>query len=294
MDARAAAAVWAGLLGEGSRPPLPEELPVRLYTGTQPTAPSALLSAPAEGPPRPGLAGPLLAFLALDAHLRSRDPGLEDLNYRRRFLALPRGTRTEQVLAQAYRLLNIYHGGLVHGLDKAEATAQSLRLHYIHRGIACGITLSWAGADLLQGLVHYYLASLGRPHGERYVECMLLAYYQDIMEQLDKFYDQDGAEVLFRPRFAFNRHCRRVCIDPGYSLGHGRLTLRLGERFSGPGSFPIDFWLSLLDADYIIPLEALEQGSLPLEDLGLWKARAAGQAGLEVGQAAGGSHEQPQ
>jgi hypothetical protein len=213
------------------------------------------------------------AFLLLDAHFRSLDPGLEDLNYVRRYIALKKTTRLEKLVAQVYRILNIYHQATVYAPDKMDHTDELVRTNYVHRKIAYGLIITKTGLTLCDSFVLYYLNSFSMPYSENYVEAMLTSYYSDIVGQIKKMFDEEGGEQLFRPKYDFSRRYRYYCPNARYDIGEGSMSFEIEERYSDSRIYPIDFLVSLTDGDYIIPVEALVDLKISLEDLHLWKVR---------------------
>ncbi|QFY41504.1 hypothetical protein F6R98_01745 [Candidatus Methylospira mobilis] len=216
------------------------------------------------------------AFMLLETQLISRDPSLEDQLSWQRYLALPRGTVTEKLVAEVYRLLRIHHIAGVFPEGHMELDDGLLHISCTYRRCALALVLTPVGLELLESFVFYYLDSFNQPYSESYVEAMLTQYYFDIVGEVKRFSDEDRILYQFRQAMPMNRHFRFDSDHPRYRVAENNLAIEIGGFHSDPARYPIDFYLIFEDSLHIIPVEALRRESLPLDSLPRWRARTAG------------------
>jgi hypothetical protein len=257
--------------GEGCAPPEYRRIAFAPKT-KDPSFPEPLTDPiPTQGPPN-ALSG-LVAFSLLDAELESRHPALEGLPLWRKYLALPRQTTTDKLVAEVYRILRIYRTGLLHADGRFEIHNGSLKIDVIHEACALSLWISPAGMKLLEAFVHYYLDAIAQPYSDAYVEAMLTQLFLDIVNEIKKFADLDRVLYQFRRKLEFNRHFRFDCDNPKVEMDDQHLVLEIGERHQDKSRFPIDFLVVIDNVLHIIPVEALTKGRLPRAELDLWTAR---------------------
>jgi hypothetical protein len=139
---------------------------------------------------------------------------------------------------------------------------------------ALALDITPAGLGLLCAATHLYLEAPRQPHGEAWTEALLTQYFLDLVAEIRKFADEDRVLYQFRPRFPwFNRHCRRDCDNPRWEEDAGYIRFEIGAPYSDPARYAIDFYLERDDKLYIIPVEALQAGALPVAELPRWLAR---------------------
>ena len=261
------------LAGYGGIRHIPEYLPMKFYNEKASSAILVRNYRDIHEVAYPDMFDSTLSFLLLDAHFRSVDPELEDGNYVERYAALKKTSRIGKLAAQVYRILNIYHQATVYAPDRLDHTDELVRMNYTHRNIAYTLIITKSGLSLCDSFVLYYLSSFSMPHSDEYVEAMLTAYYNDIAGQIKKMFDEEGCEQLFRPRYDFNRRFRYNCRNARYRIDGGFLSVEMEDRFDDRRVYPIDFFLTLSDGSYIIPVEVLSDKKIRLGDLPLWKTR---------------------
>lgn len=271
---RAPESLLAGVASlSGGRLPLPEYRQIELYS-----KPKKLRFAP-EARADGGLDGLLaarIAFHLLDDHFAAADPELlEGLGGWERYLALPRRTTLDKVIAEIYRILRICQVAGLHPQGHREAREGLIRLACDFKRRALDLKITAAGLELLAGAAHYYLDVLRQPYPEAYVEAMLLQYFFDIVGEIRKFSDEDRVLYQFRQKYPFNRHFRFDCDNPRVRQDGGHWRFEIGAAQRDAARYPIDFYLLFSDALYIVPVEALREQCLSADELARWEARTA-------------------
>lgn len=226
---------------------------------------------PAPCPPNP--LGPLVAFSLLDAELESRNLALEGKPLWQKYLALPRKTTTDKLVAEVYRILRLYRTGLLHADGRFEMHNGSLKIDVIHDANALSLWISPAGLKLLEAFVSAYLEAPSQPYSDAYVEAMLTQYFLDVVNEIKKFWDLDRVLYQFRCKFDFNRHFRFDCDNPNAEMDGDCLVFEIGERYRDKARYPIDFFVVVDNVLHIIPVEALTDGRMRRAELDLWTAR---------------------
>lgn len=263
----------------GDRLRAPEHRQVELYTKKKRLTFADL----AQGEPLPSLLGVASAFLLLDGHLTGIDETLEGRTGWQKYLALPRATQTDKLVAEIYRTLRILHTVLVHKTGRLEMADGILAARCTVNRTAVAVHLTEAGLVLLESAVAWYLGALRSPYGDAYVEAMLHQFFTDIVGEMKRFADEDRILFQFRPRPFFNRHFRYDCDNPRHRVADGRLAIEIGELYSDPVRHPIDFFVTVEDVLHIVPVEALTDGSLALSELPRWRARTPDGQSLPAG-----------
>lgn len=217
-----------------------------------------------------------MAFMLLESFLAGRDPSLmEGKTSWQKYLALPRKTGTEKLVAEVYRLLRVYRIALFHPDGRVEARDGLIRTSCVFERCSLSLNITAAGLALLESFVFHYLDSFRQPYGEAYVEAMLMQYFTDIVEEVRKFADEDRVLYQFRQPLPFNRHFRFDCDNPKFQLRDGYVMLDIGNLYSNSARYPIDFFLALDNVLYIIPAEALTDRKLAIAELWRWAARTS-------------------
>jgi hypothetical protein len=226
---------------------------------------------PAE--PFAGAGAPLSAFMLLDRYLASCHPSLAGRTSRERYRSLPRNNRSERLVAELYRILRLYD---VVGMNGGTIRSESACVHLNHvvDSIAYSCRISLPGPELLVSFVHYYLSLPFRRDPPAYVEAVLSSYYNDIVDQIRNFHDEDANVLVFHTGVKINRHVRFICGDAPYRFdGDGHVTFGIEEYFRNRGTVPVDFYIEIDGELFIIPVEALDNGRLPRSELESWKAQ---------------------
>ncbi|TRW89613.1 hypothetical protein [Candidatus Methylobacter oryzae] len=215
-----------------------------------------------------------VATLLLESFLASKDAELmEGLSSWQKYLALPRTTASEKMVAEVYRILRLYRIAAIHRDGHIEVSEGLVRMSCTFKRCALSLNITPAGLALLASFVHIYLDSFRQPYGEAYVELQLLQYFLDIVAEIRKFADEDRVLYQFRPRGFFNRHFRLDCDNPRYVFDDGRYRFDIGALYADPVRYPIDFFVVIKDILHIVPVEALKDGAMPEADLHRWQAR---------------------
>lgn len=272
----------------GSNLHLPEYRALEMYSGKRRRLPGEARDD--SEPPRldpallPYLDGPWSMLHLLEAAF-SQQPGvpLEAVESWQRYRSLPRHCLTDKLIAESYRLLRIVRVVLLHPQGHLAGDHECLTLTCHANRYPVQLAITPAGLQLLQSLVCYYLAeSQGGQVGEAYLEAMLQGYFTDLIAELRGFEDEDRTLCQFRPGLALNRHWRLDCRNPRYRVENGYCLVQLAPRFADGAVHPIDFYLTLNDAWYRVPMEALsvppggdgrEPHAIPMGELPRWQIR---------------------
>ena len=251
----------------------PEYRQIELYTKRKKLA---FLEEPSEPPAAarpPNPLGALVAFALLDAELESRNLALEGKPLWQKYLALPRKTTTDKLVAEVYRILRLYRTGLLHTDGRFEMHNGSLKIDVVYEANALSLWISPAGVRLLEAFVRYWLEAPSQPYADAYVEAMLTQYFLDIVNEIKKFWDLDRVLYQFRRKFDFNRHFRFDCDNPNVAMDGDHYVFEIGERHRDKARWPIDFFVVIDNVLHIVPVEALTDGRIRRAELDLWTAR---------------------
>ncbi len=223
------------------------------------------------------------AALLLESFLVKRDADLmEGLSSWEKYLALPRSTATEKMVAEIYRIFRVYRISAIHQDGRMELGEGLVRMSCTFKRCALSLNITPVGLRLMESFVYAYLDSFRQPYAEAYSELLLLQYFLDIVAEIRKFADQDRVLYQFRPRGFFNRYFRLDCDNPRYEFNDGRYRFDIGELYTDPVRYPIDFFVVIKDVMHIVPVEALKDGYLPEADLPRWQARKPYQTELPL------------
>lgn len=267
--------VTAGRRSFGQHWQVPEYRQIELYTKRKKLAFREASSAAAgsEGMPEP--LGPMAALMLLETYLDSADPELFDGKTSwAKYLALPRRSTTEKLVAEVFRILRIFRIAATHVQGRLEVRDGLVRAACNFKRCALALNITPAGLTLIESFVFCYLDSFHQPYGEAYVDAMLTQYFTDIVGEIHKFADEDRVLFQFRPKFDyFNRHFRLDCDNPRYEAEVDYFQFEISASYADSVRYPIDFFLPLDEGLHIIPVEALKNNRLPTADLPRWRAR---------------------
>ena len=93
------------------------------------------------------------------------------------------------------------------------------------------------------------------------------------MTEIKRFNDEDRVLYQFHKKLFFNRHFRYDCDNPKFDIGETHCTFEIGAMYQNSAVYPIDFFLEVTGKLYIIPVEVLVDGKIPLADLPKWQAK---------------------
>lgn len=252
---------------------LPEHRQIELYTKKKALALAedpALEQALAEA----AAARLVESFILLDQSLGAAPvaPGAA-LDAWAKYRFLPRRTTIEKLTAELYRTLRLFHAGLTHETGRIESRNGLIKASATVDHTALSIRLTHAGADLLASAVAYRAAENEGPYPAAYVEAMLTRYWSDIAEEVRWYHDEDRVLFQYCDRLRLNRHCRFDCDNARVTLRGDQLRFEVAPPWNDPVRTPIDFFVTLDDRLHIIPVEALTDYTLPVEELPRWRAR---------------------
>lgn len=216
-----------------------------------------------------------MAYAALEGALTLAQPEIEGLPSWKKYLALNKKNAMDKVVAEVYRILRIHHLAWVNRDGHFEVDEGVIRIRCVFQLCSLSLGISPVGMELLESFVGYYLDSFRQPYSVAYTEAMLIQYFIDIVQEITTFSDEDRILYQFHQAMPINRHFRFDSDSPRYEIDDGMLKIEIGKRYDDPARYPIDFYLIVDDATYIIPAEALKHGSLPMEKLYRWRIRTA-------------------
>lgn len=262
----------------GQRRHLPEHRQLELYSKKKKL--SFADAGAADSGQYPGGFSVLVAYAVLESLLVSQQAAIAELPSWEKYLALPKASGAGKVVAEVYRILRICQ--LAQSLPAGRMALDDgiVRAACVFRRCALSLSISPVGVELLESLVFYYLDSFRQPYSEAYVEAMLVQYFSDIVAEIKGFSDEDRVLFQFRQAMPMNRHFRFDSDNPRYRVADGALEIELGKMYANPDRFPLDFYLIFNDVLHIVPVEALHQGKLPLDQLPRWRVRT--QDGLQL------------
>ncbi|GEO80025.1 hypothetical protein [Pararhodospirillum oryzae] len=211
------------------------------------------------------------AFFALDAFLGG---AVDGISTRERYKALPRATLTDKILAQVYRLLRVVRLVALSAEGRPERHKGLVILKVPAGKTILDLALTEAGLDLAVDMVAYAVAAPAQPYPDAYVEAMLMAWYADLTGEIRRFSDEDRTLHQFRQVMPFNRHGRFDCDNARFHMDPERLILDIGPMYRDAARYPIDFYLPVGDTVHIVPVEALDEGALPRDELSRWRLRS--------------------
>lgn len=142
----------------------------------------------------------------------------------------------------------------------------------IHQ-VSLSLEITPVGLSLVESAVSAFLAAEGQPYSAAYGDALMLQYLADIVAEVKRFADEDRILYQYKPPFFFNRHFRFDCDNPKSSVSDGRISFEVGPLYRDTARTPIDFYVIHDGALYIVPVEALSDFSLPLDDLPRWRVR---------------------
>ncbi|MET0386502.1 MAG: hypothetical protein ABW321_11115 [Polyangiales bacterium] len=214
---------------------------------------------------------------ALDDLLAAREPALsEGVTSWQRYLALPRATRIDKMVAEVFRIMRILRIALAHPSGHCDLRNGLVELSCTFQRCALSLSLTETGLDLLVGFIDYFLQAsdgFSLPYSAAYHERMLGQYFTDIVAEIKTFADEDRILYQFMHPAFFNRHFRYDCDNPRVHWHDDHCELELNALHKNPLLFPIDFWIIDHERLHIVPVEVLRDGRLPLAELPRWRAR---------------------
>lgn len=254
----------------GSRLRRTEYRQVELYTKKKTLAfAEETVASPALAP----TAGACWAAMLLDAALDARHPAVEGKTGWQKYLGLPRKTPTDKVAAELFRMLRVVRAVAVHRHGHIEFDDGVVKINGAVHQVALSLEITPAGLSLLESAVAAYLGFASQPYGDAYVDAMLLQYLADIVGEVKRFADEDRILYQYKPPFFFNRHFRFDCDNPKTVIGDGRISFEVGPIHRDTARAPIDFYVVHDNALHIVPVEALTDFALPLDELPRWRVR---------------------
>ncbi|SEI48956.1 hypothetical protein SAMN04244579_00805 [Azotobacter beijerinckii] len=222
------------------------------------------------------------AYALLADWQECRDPSLAELGSWQRYLALPRRSATEKLIAEVFRILRVFRAAAIQHNGAIEIRDDGLvRASCTYNRCALNLLITQSGLELLAACVAGYLESFDQPYSEAYQELLFGQYYADIVAEIRAFADDDRVLFQFRHKGWFNRHLRLDCDTPRLRLEEdGHYCIDLGKYGENAARHPIDFYISLDSRLYIVPVEALKAGRLAAAELARWQARTDAEARL--------------
>lgn len=254
-------------LAGGQRLSLPEYRQIELYSKrkTLTFAPPV----PASEAPVGALAGLCRAYACLDFLLCAD----EAKTTWRRYLDLPRASLLDKLAAELYRILRVARLVLFHPQGHVEMEDGIVKINGAVNKVALSLEITVAGLSLAESAVAWYAQFLRQPYPTAYGEAMLSQYFFDIVAEIKRFADEDRVLYQFRRKYPFARHYRFDCDNPKSREENGLLVIEIGNLHRDPVAYPIDFFIIHDAILHIIPVEALTDGTIALDQLPQWRAR---------------------
>jgi len=261
----------------GSRWFLPETRQIELYTKKKKLSFAA--PQPATDPlVAQALLGPNVAFMLLQSHFQAEDPARTSLGSWELYRSLPRDNALHKLVAEVYRILRIFNISTVQKNGHVDIEEGIIRSYCSFNRIALVLSISATGLSLLESFVYYYLNSFTQPYSDAYLELILQQYFADIVVEIKRFNDDDRILFQFHKKLYFNRHFRYDCDNPKFEVSSTDCTFDIGVMYKNPAIHPIDFFINIGDELFIIPVEILKDGVLPMSELPKWRAKGEGGA----------------
>jgi len=249
---------------------LPEHRQIELFTRKKALAISA---GGARSPELASIASVCTAFLLLQAAVEADDPEHEARTTWDIYRALPRNSSGDRAVAEIFRILRVVRKVTIHRQGTVAIEGGLFRCFGAIDGTVLALDISQAGLGLLESAAAYYLDSLAQPYSAAYVEAILLRYFADIISEIKRYSDEGRSLFQFREPLRMNRHLRLDCDTVRPRIAGDVCQFDLGEAFRDAGRFPIDFFVVIRDVLYIIPIEALTDGTIEVAELARWQAR---------------------
>lgn len=211
-----------------------------------------------------------------------QNPELATLGSWQRYLALPKRTGSEKLMAEIFRTLRIVRLAAIQRNGRIEIKDNGLiRAFCEYNRCALSLLTTETGLELLVSSVVYYLDAQNQPHSEAYVELMLGQYFTDIVGEIRSFGDDDRVLFQFRQKCWFNRHQRFEVDNPRVQIEEDHYRIDMGRYGNNPARYPLDFYITLDDSLYIVPVEVLkDDGFISAKDFAQWKAHTRQGAAL--------------
>jgi hypothetical protein len=250
---------------------LPEYRQVELYTKRK--ALSFEDAALPDDVPMERIAASVRAALVFEAALAGVHPTQHPLTAWARCKEMPKTTQTEKVLAELHRITRTLRKIAFHSHGHVDLRDGIICLGGAIDGVALTLEITAAGLDLIETMAAYWFSAKNSIYPEAYVEWLFSEMFCDLVGEIKRFSDEDRILYQFRRRPPFNRHFRFDCDNPKATFEADHVRFEIGERFSDPARYAIDFYVVFSDVLHIIPVEALKDGRIPRPDLPKWEAR---------------------
>lgn len=204
----------------------------------------------------------------------SQDPKLAGLDSWQRYLALPRKTALDKLMAETFRILRVFRLASLHANGVIQLREDGLiRASVVHQRCGLSLLITQAGLELLVSMVSGYLESFDTPYSEAYQVRLWGQYFHDLVEEIRGFADEDRVLYQFRHKGWFNRYLRLNCDNPQLIREGDQYRIEIGKYADDPVRFPIDYYITLDHTLYIVPTEGLHLGGrLPVDELPYWQA----------------------
>lgn len=228
---------------------------------------------PLRSPAFGAAAGACWAALLLDAALDAQYPAVEGKTGWQKYLVLPRKTPTQKVVAELFRMLRVVRAVAVHPHGHLDFDDGIVKFNGAIHQVALSLEITPAGLGLLESAVAGFLALDGQPYSAAYGDALMLQYLADIVAEVKRFADEDRILYQYKPPFFFNRHFRFDCDNPKTSVSGGRISFEIGPLHRDTARTPIDLYVIHDGVLHIVPVEALSDFALPLDELPHWRVR---------------------
>lgn len=226
------------------------------------------------------VSGELILALTSAYHLladwyEGQNPELATLGSWQFYLALPKRSSTEKLMAEIFRTLRIVRVAATQRNGSIEIKDNGLiRAFCEYNRCALSLSITESGLELLIAAVVYYLDAQSQPYSDAYVELVLGQYFTDIVGEISAFGDDDRVLFQFRQKCWFNRQQRFDVDNPRVQIEQEGYRVDTGRYGDNPARYPLDFFITLDGRLYIVPVEALKaEGFISTQDFPKWQAK---------------------
>lgn len=213
-------------------------------------------------------------FSLLDFYVDSNHQEMEGLDYTKKYKNLPKGGDFNLILSQIYRLGRLFRNAYVHNRKQVTLDKDFITIDYNRAKHKNFIKISHsAWSKLLTLIVMYLKQDLGS--GEYFLG-RVRSYYSLMIQGIESYSDDFGTNL--EPASAGVKcSIAARCIHYTSTTIVDRELIRIGDQLpeviDGEG---IDFYFTLGDNEFLVPLEALNDDlSISIADLhAKWKKPA--------------------
>jgi hypothetical protein len=162
---------------------------------------------------------------------------------------------------------------MIHSSGSIACENTRISVHLVANPNVYSFRIFKSGMENITSAAVYYMLNGSSMYPDAYVEGILTAYYADIFDQIRDYHDECGELNVINTRQSINRHFRMAAGNPTYTFENNLVKFTVEQMYADQRLYPIDFYIEVDQKLHIIPVEALENGTLSVSDLPRWKAR---------------------